>query len=102
MEYLGAGGPVVSSLNVDKGIATLAININLNSHWNTLKIEHYKYYKHFTPFQKNITNITNRTRNCWQGVMRQRKEKATEKFSCAKERSTADKVSCVKKIYMYI
>ena len=28
MEYLGAGGPVVNSQNVDKGITTLAMNIN--------------------------------------------------------------------------
>ena len=31
MEYLGAGGTAVNSPNVDKGITTLAININLNS-----------------------------------------------------------------------
>ena len=32
MEYLGAGGPVKNSLNIDKGITTLAININLKSY----------------------------------------------------------------------
>ena len=30
MEYLAAGEPVVNSSNVDKGITTLAMNINLN------------------------------------------------------------------------
>ena len=30
-EYLVAGGPVVNSPNVGKGITTLAMNINLNS-----------------------------------------------------------------------
>ena len=29
MEYLGAGGPVVNSRDVDKGITTLAMNINI-------------------------------------------------------------------------
>ena len=62
MEYLGAGGPVVNSPNVDKVIVTLAINLNLSSYMKTLKIEHYKHYKNFTPFQKNITNITIRTK----------------------------------------
>ena len=67
MEYLGAGGPVVNSPNVDKGITTLAITLNLNLYkfltWKTLKIEHYKHYKHFTPFQNNIKNIAIRTIN---------------------------------------
>ena len=63
MEYLGAGGPEVNSSNVDLGITTLAINLNLNSYMETLKIEHYKHYKRFTPFQKNIKNITIRTKN---------------------------------------
>ena len=31
-EYLGAGGPVVNFPNVDKGVTTLAININFNSY----------------------------------------------------------------------
>ena len=37
MEYLGAGGPVVNSPNVDKGITTLAMNINLNSYMENIK-----------------------------------------------------------------
>ena len=37
MEYLGAGGPVVNSTNVDKGINTLAMNINLNSYMESIK-----------------------------------------------------------------
>ena len=86
MRALGfISGPVVNLSIVDKGITTLAININLNFY-----IEHttknYTHYKHITHFQKNITNITNRTKNCWQSVMRQRKEKATKTFSCVKER----------------
>ena len=46
MGYLGAGGPVVNSTNIDKGITTLAIK--------HLKLEHYKHYKHFTPFQRTL------------------------------------------------
>ena len=30
VEYLGVSGPVVNSVNVDKGITTLAINVNLD------------------------------------------------------------------------
>ena len=37
MEYLGAGGPVVNSPNVDKGTTTLAMNINLNSYMENIK-----------------------------------------------------------------
>ena len=37
MEYLGAGGPVANSPNVDKGITTLAMNINLNSYMENIK-----------------------------------------------------------------
>ena len=37
VEYLGADGPVVNSANVDKGIATLAMNINLNSYMENIK-----------------------------------------------------------------
>ena len=37
MDYIGAGGPVVNSSNVDKGITTLAININLNSYMEVIK-----------------------------------------------------------------
>ena len=38
MEYLGAGGPVVNSPNVDKGITTLAMNVKFNSHMENIKI----------------------------------------------------------------
>ena len=37
MEYLGAGGPVKNFPNVEKGITTLAININLNSYMENIK-----------------------------------------------------------------
>ena len=38
MEYLGAGGPaVVNSPNVDKGITTLAMNINVKSYMESIK-----------------------------------------------------------------
>ena len=37
MEYLGAGEPIVNSPNVDKGITTLAISINLNSYIENFK-----------------------------------------------------------------
>ena len=43
MEYLGAGGSVVNSRNVDKGITALAINRNLNSYIEPFKIEYYKH-----------------------------------------------------------
>ena len=42
MEYLGAGGPVIKSPNVDKGIITLAMNITSILIWKTLKVQHYK------------------------------------------------------------
>ena len=95
MEYLGAGGPEVNSSNVDLGITTLAINLNLNSYMETLKIEHYKHYKRFTPFQKNITNITIRTKKllteCYAS-----KESLMRNFHVSKKGKTPDKVSCVK------
>ena len=37
MEYLGAGGPLVSFSNADKGITTLAINRNLNFYIENIK-----------------------------------------------------------------
>ena len=37
MGYLGTGEPVVNVLNVDKGITTLAIKINLNSSIKNIK-----------------------------------------------------------------
>ena len=36
MEYLGAGGPVVNSPNVDKGITSFAMNVNLNSYMENI------------------------------------------------------------------
>ena len=64
MRALGfISGPVVNLSIVDKGITTLAININLSS-YTEHTTKHYKHYKLFTHFQKNITNITNRAKNC--------------------------------------
>ena len=37
MEYLGAGGSVVNSPNVAKGITTLTINISHNSYIENIK-----------------------------------------------------------------
>ena len=37
MEYLGAHGPIVNFKNVDKGITTLAKNLNLNSYMENNK-----------------------------------------------------------------
>ena len=37
MEYLGAGGEVVNFPNVDKGIGTLNLNINLNFYMGHIK-----------------------------------------------------------------
>ena len=59
MKYLGAGGPVKNSLNIDKAITTLAINTNLKSYiedinnrtiqtlqtFHTFSKEHYKHSK---------------------------------------------------------
>ena len=40
MECLGVGGSVVNCPNVDKGITTLAININLDSYIENVYISH--------------------------------------------------------------
>ena len=37
MENLGTGGPVVTSQNVDKGFATLTMNINRNFYMEKIK-----------------------------------------------------------------
>ena len=37
MEYLGVGGPVVNSPSADKGIITLAINLNLNYYMKNIE-----------------------------------------------------------------
>ena len=52
MKYLGAGGPVVNSSSVDKGIATLAININLNSYIENIKNRTLKTLQTFHNFSK--------------------------------------------------
>ena len=36
IENLGAGGPVVNSPSVDRGITTLAIKLNLNSYMGNI------------------------------------------------------------------
>ena len=38
MKYVGAGGQVVNSLNVDKGITTFVTNVNVNSHVENIGI----------------------------------------------------------------
>ena len=59
MQYLGAGGPVVNSQNVNKGNTNLAISTNLSSYiekiknrtletlqtFHTFSKEHYKHKK---------------------------------------------------------
>ena len=37
MEYLGVGEPVVNSPSADKGIITLAINLNLNYYMKNIE-----------------------------------------------------------------
>ena len=37
MEYLGAGGPVVNYPNVNKGINTFAMNVNLSLYMENIK-----------------------------------------------------------------
>ena len=95
MEYLGAGGQVVNSPNVNKGITALGININLNSYienikkkilwtfqtFHTISREHYKHKQ-----DKKLEAQCHASK----------KKKVTEKFSCAKKGKTADKVSYVK------
>ena len=38
MKYLGAGGQILNSQSVHKEINTLAINLNLNSYMENIKI----------------------------------------------------------------
>ena len=109
MEYLGAGGQVVNSPNVNKGITALGININLNSYIENIKKKYYEPSKHSTPFQENITNI-NRTKNWRHSVMHQRKKKLLRNFhvprkeklltKChtSKKGKTSGKMSCLKNI----
>ena len=64
-EYLGAGGPVVNSLNVNRGITTLTININLNSYIENIKNRTLKTLQTFYTFSKEcVTYIINGTKNC--------------------------------------
>ena len=37
IEYLGVDGPLVNSTNVNKGITTLALNLNVNSYMESIK-----------------------------------------------------------------
>ena len=73
MVYLGEDGSVVNAKNVGKNITTLAMNINVNSYMENIKVEQYKQYKHLTTFKKKIINITIRTKSYWQNIMRQKK-----------------------------
>ena len=52
MEYLGAGGPVVNSPNVDKVITTLAMNINLSSSMENINNRTLKRLETFYNFLK--------------------------------------------------
>ena len=52
MEYLGAGEPVVNFLNVDKGIITHAIKINLNSSIKDIKNRTISTLQIFQTFSK--------------------------------------------------
>ena len=45
LEYLGAGGSVVNSANVNKGITALAININLNFYMENIKTNILQLFK---------------------------------------------------------
>ena len=96
MQYLGAGGLVGNSPNVDKRITILAIKINfLYKHY---KIEHYKYYKHFTPFQKNITNIANRKKTADRVLDVKEKKTLLINFHVSKKENNANIVSGIKEI----
>ena len=52
MECLVASGPVVNSPNVDKGITTLALNINLNSYMENIKNRTLQTLQTFYNFSK--------------------------------------------------
>ena len=108
MEYLGAGGQVVNSPNVNKGITALGININLNSYieniknkilwtlqtFHTISREHYKHKQdkkleaqcHASKKKKSYWEIfmCQERKNCWQSVIRQRKEKLLAKCHASK------------------
>ena len=83
-------------LNVDKGITTLAMNINLKPYMETLKIGYYKHYKLFTTFQRNITNKTIRINTAGRVSYAKENKNLLTNFHVSKKGKTADKVSCVK------
>ena len=90
---VGASGPVVNSPYVNKGITTLATNINLNSYVENIKNKHYKLYKYFTPFQ-NITNITNRKKTADSVLCVKERKKLLRNVYVPKEGKTIGNVSC--------
>ena len=59
----GAGEPVVNPPSVDKGITTLAVNINLNSYMENIKKRTLKALATFQTFSKKHYKH-NRTKNC--------------------------------------
>ena len=70
MEYLGAGEPVVNFLNVDKGITTLAIEINLNSSIKDIKNRTVSTLQIFQTFSKEYYKQQTGQKTAWQSVMR--------------------------------
>ena len=52
MEYLVAGGPVVNFPSVDKGVTTIAINLNLKPYMENIKNRTLKKLKIFHTFSK--------------------------------------------------
>ena len=60
MEYLGVGEPVVNSPSADKGIITLAINLNLNYYMK--KIENRTLY-HASKKRKRPDKYVKKTKN---------------------------------------
>ena len=63
MEYLGADGPMVNSPNINKGITTLAINLNLKYYLENIKNRTLLTLKTFYTFLKEHYKY-NSTKNC--------------------------------------
>ena len=76
MEYLGAGGPVVNSPSVTKGITTLAINLDPNFDRVSCVKEKKSLLINFHVCQRKEKYLTNchaskKGKKCWQNVMYQ-------------------------------
>ena len=94
MEYVDAAGSVVNSPNINKGITTLAINLNPNSYMENIKKGTLQTLKTLHTFSKEHYKHNNEDKKLL--TVSCVKEKSTEKFLSVKEEKTFDKVSCIK------